>query len=125
MGKHSREDLAYEQMVQDDRPRLDDDITVGNHSHEKLAHDEQKRVRQLQEAKALRLGGDRRVSAAEREMFYHTLAGHRMRLLAQRAELILRLGEVLAEVERLDRQLDDIERSEFWRTGKDLKSSNH
>jgi uncharacterized protein involved in exopolysaccharide biosynthesis len=48
-----------------------------------------------------------------------------MRLLAQRAELILRLGDVLAEMERLDRQLDDIERSEFWRAGKDLKSSNH
>jgi hypothetical protein len=125
VGKHSREDLAYEQVVQEDRPRLDNDITVGKHSHEKLAQEEQNRLRQLQEAKALRLGGDRRISAAEREMLYHTLVGHRMRLLAQRAELILRLGDVLAEMERLDRQLDDIERSEFWRAGKDLKSSNH
>jgi uncharacterized protein involved in exopolysaccharide biosynthesis len=92
---------------------------VGKHSRENLTHEEQDRERQLQEARALHLAGGRRISAAERELLFHTLASHRTKLLAQRAEMALRLGDVLAEVERLDRQLDNIERSEFWRTGQD------
>ena len=75
--------------------------------------------RQLQEAKAHHLARDRRTSAAEREMIYHTLASHRMKLLAQGAELALRLGEILAEVERLDQQLGGFERPEFWRAALD------
>ena len=92
---------------------------MGKHSLEKLTHAEQDRERQLQEAKAHHVASGRRTSAAEREMLYHTLASHRMKLLAQGAELALRLGEILAEVERLDRQLGDFERPEFWRTGQD------
>src|SRR6185295_10618680 len=49
----------------------------------------------------------------------HTLASHRMKLLAQGAELALRLGEILAEVERLDQQLGGFERPEFWRAALD------
>jgi hypothetical protein len=52
-------------------------------------------------------------------MIYHTLASHRMKLLAQGAELALRLGEILAEVERLDQQLGGFERPEFWRAALD------
>lgn len=92
---------------------------MGKHSLENLTHEEHDRERELQEAKALHLAGGRRISATERELLFHTLASHRTKLLAQRAELALRLGDLLAEVERLDRQLDDIERSEFWRTGQD------
>jgi uncharacterized protein involved in exopolysaccharide biosynthesis len=92
---------------------------VGKHSLENLTHEEHDRERELQEAKALHLAGGRRISATERELLFHTLASHRTKLLTQRAELALRLGDLLAEVERLDRQLDDIERSEFWRTGQD------
>src|SRR5262245_60239557 len=96
-----------------DRPDPDEDITVGKHSLEKLTHEEQDRERRLQEAKAYHLASGRPISAPEREMRYHTLASHRMKLLAQGAELALRLGDILAEVERLDRQLDEFERSEF------------
>ena len=92
---------------------------MGKHSRENPTHEEQDRERTLQEAKTLHLAGGRRISAAERELLFHTLASHRTKLLAQRAELALRLGDLLAEVERHDRQLDDIERSEFWRTGQD------
>ena len=84
-----------------DRPDPEKDITLGKHSLETLTHEEQ--------------DGERRLSAAEREMIYHTLASHRMKLLAQGAELALRLGEILAEVERLDQQLGGFERPEFWR----------
>jgi hypothetical protein len=96
---------------------FDKDITVGKHSLENLTHEELER--RLQDAKALHLGGGRRISAAEREMLRHTLASHRAKLLAQRAELALDLGELLAQVKRLDLKLDDIERSEFWRPTQD------
>jgi len=102
-----------------DRPDPEKDITLGKHSLEKLTHEEQDGERQLQEAKAHHLARDRRTSAAEREMIYHTLASHRMKLLAQGAELALRLGEILAEVERLDQQLGGFERPEFWRAALD------
>jgi hypothetical protein len=102
-----------------DRPDPEKDITLGKHSLEKLTHGEQDGERQLQEAKAHHLARDRRTSAAEREMIYHTLASHRMKLLAEGAELALRLSEILAEVERLDQQLGGFERPEFWRTGLD------
>jgi hypothetical protein len=91
LGKHSLEKLA----------------------HEELTHEEQDRERQLHNAKAHHLASGRQISAAEREMLYHTLASHRMKLLAEGAELALRLSDILAEVERLDRQLGDIARSEF------------
>jgi uncharacterized protein involved in exopolysaccharide biosynthesis len=52
-------------------------------------------------------------------MLRHTLASHRAKLLAQRAELALDLGELLAQIKRLDLKLDDIERSEFWRPRQD------
>jgi hypothetical protein len=91
---------------------------VGKHSLERLTHEEQDRERQLQ-ANAHHLASGRRTGAADREMLYHTLVSHRMKLLAQGAELALRLGDILAEVERLDRQLTDFERPEFWRTGQD------
>jgi uncharacterized protein involved in exopolysaccharide biosynthesis len=93
---------------------------VGKHSLEET-HEEQAREHQLQEeAKAHHLASGRRTSAAEREMLYHTLVSRRMKLLAQAAELAHRLGDILAEVERLDRQLGDFERPEFWRAGPDL-----
>lgn len=82
--------------------------------HSQLTHEEQDRERHFQEAAAHHLASGRRISATEREMLYHTLASHRMKLLAQGAELALRLGDLLAEVARLDRQLNDIERPEFW-----------
>lgn len=113
MGKHSREELAHE--VQDDRPDLVNDLTAGKRSREKLAQEEQDRVRLMQEAQAFHLAGNRRITAVEREMLYHTLVGRRTKFLVERAELVLRLGDLLAEVDRLDRQLDNIERSEFWR----------
>lgn len=90
---------------------------MGKHSLEELAHDEQDREHQLPEARAHHLASGRRMSATEREMLYHTLASHRMTLLAEGAELALRLGDILAEVERLDRRLGHFERPEFWRTG--------
>lgn len=90
---------------------------MGKHSLEELAHEEQDPERQFLEANTHHLANDRRTSAAEREMLYHTLVSHRMKLLAEGAELALRLGDILAEVERLDRQLGDYERPEFWRTG--------
>jgi hypothetical protein len=69
---------------------------VGKHSLEELPHEELDRERQLQEAKAHHLASGRRTSAAAREMLYHTLVSHRMKLLAQGAELALRLGDILA-----------------------------
>jgi hypothetical protein len=102
-----------------DRADPEKDTTVGKHSLEKLTHVEQDGERQLQEAKTHHLANDRPTSAAEREMLYHTLVSHRMKLLVQGAELALRLGDILAEVERLDRQLGDYERPEFWRTAQD------
>jgi hypothetical protein len=90
---------------------------LGKHSLEELPHEEQDHERQLQEAKAHHLASGRRTSAVEREMLYRTLVSHRVKLLAEGAELALRLGDILAEVQRLDRQLGHYERPEFWRTG--------
>ena len=87
--------------------------------HSQLTPEEQDRERQFQEAKARHVASGHRISATEREMLYHTLASHRMKLLAQGAELALRLGDLLAEVQRLDQQLSDIERPEFWAHGQD------
>jgi hypothetical protein len=84
---------------------------VGRHSRETLTHEE--------EAHERLLASGRRPSAAEREMLYHTLTSHRMKLFAQASEMTVRLGDLLAEVQRLDRQLADMERSAFWRTGAD------
>ena len=90
--------------------------------HSRLTQEEQDRERQFQEAKAHHVVSGRRISATEREMLYHTLASHRTKLLAQGAELALRLGDLLAEVQRLDQQLSDIERPEFWTHGAGLTS---
>jgi uncharacterized protein involved in exopolysaccharide biosynthesis len=91
-------------------------ICVGKHSIENRTAEVQDRGHQVQEAKELHLADGRRISAAEREMLFQTLTSRRRKLLTQAAELALRLSDLVAETERLDRQLDDIERSEFWRT---------
>jgi hypothetical protein len=92
---------------------------VGKHSLDKLAQEERDLERQLPEARAHHPASGRTISATEREMLYHTLASHRMKLLAEGTELALRLSEILAEVERLDRQLGHFERSTFGRTEQD------